>query len=84
MYYEEKDLPEIHFMKHRHDDDKEFVDYEKEILNRTLSPYLFSNNMMNGFLSRLQRPVSMLFDNVNIIKNFKNYMVDKYYYKHKK
>ena len=83
MYFEEKDLPEIHFMKHRHDDDKDFVDYEKDILNKTLSPYIFNNDMMNEFLSRLQRPVSMLFDNFNIIKNFKNYMVDKYYYKHK-
>jgi hypothetical protein len=83
MYFEEKDLPELHFMKHRHDDDKDFVDYEKDILNKTLSPYIFNNDMMNEFLSRLQRPVSMLFDNFNIIKNFKNYMVDKYYYKHK-
>lgn len=83
MYFEEKDLPELHFMKHRHDDDKDFVNYEKDILNKTLSPYIFNNDMMNEFLSRLQRPVSMLFDNFNIIKNFKNYMVDKYYYKHK-
>jgi hypothetical protein len=83
MYFEEKDLPELHFMKHRHDDDKDFVDYEKDILNKTLSPYIFNNDIMNGFLSRLQRPVSILFDNFNIMKNFKNYMVDKYYYKHK-
>ena len=83
MYYEEQSLPELHFMKHRHDDDKDFVDYEKEILNKSLSPYLFYNDLMYGFLQKLQRPVSMMFDNFNIIKNFKNYNVDKYYYKHK-
>lgn len=83
MYYEEQSLPELHFMKHRHDDDKKFVDYEKSILDKTLSPYLFYNDLMFGFLRKLQRPVSILFDNVNIIKNFKNYNVDKYYYKHK-
>jgi hypothetical protein len=83
MYYEEKDLPELHYMKHRHDVDKEYVDYEKNILNKTLSPYLYNNDLMFEFLNRLQRPVSILFDNFNIIKNFKNYNVDKYYYKHK-
>lgn len=83
MYYEEQSLPELHFMKHRHDDDKNFVDYEKTILDNTLSPHLFYNDLMYGFLKKLHRPVAILFDNFNIIKNFKNYNVDKYYYKHK-
>ena len=83
MYFEEKDLPEIHFMKHRHDDETDYVDYEKNILNKTLSPHIYGNRIMANFLDLLQRPVSILFDNFNIIKNFKNYMVDKYYYKHK-
>jgi hypothetical protein len=83
MYYEEQSLPELHNMKHRHDNDKDFVDYEKTILDKTLSPYLFYNDLLFSFLNRLKRPVSILFDNINIIKNFKNYNVDKYYYKHK-
>lgn len=83
MYYEEKDLPELHYMKHRYDDDMNFIDYEKRILDSTTTPYLYNNDIMNTFLKLLQRPVSILFDNVNIIKNFKNYTVDKYYYKHK-
>ena len=83
MYYEEKDLPELHYMKHRHDDDKDYIAYEGKILDKTLSPYLFNNDLMNSFLKKLQRPVSILFDNFNIIKNFKNYTVDKYHYKHK-
>ncbi len=83
MYYEDQSLPEIHYMKHRHDSDVEFIDYEKKILNKSLSAYLFNNDLMNSFLKKLQRPVAMLFDNMNIIKNFKNYTVDKYYYKHK-
>jgi hypothetical protein len=83
MYYEEQSLPELHYMKHRWDDDKNYVSYQDNILNKTLSPYLFNNDLMNNFLQKLQRPVSILFDNFNIIKNFKNYTVDKYYYKHK-
>ena len=83
MYYEEQDLPELHYMKHRHDNDNQYISYENKILDKTLSPYLFNNDLMNSFLKKLQRPVSILFDNFNIIKNFKNYTVDKYYYKHK-
>lgn len=83
MYLDEKDLPELQYMKHRHDDDKDFVDYEKTILINTLSPHIFTNDLMNSFLNRIQRLVAILFDNMNIIKNFKNYNVDKYYYKNK-
>jgi hypothetical protein len=83
MYYEKQSLPELHYMKHLHDDDKDYVDYEKDILNKTLTPYLFSNGLMSGFLQRIQPLLSMMFDNFNIIRNFKNYTVDKYYYKHK-
>lgn len=82
MLYEDKQLPELYYMKHRHDNDVDFVDYEKNILNKTLSPYLFNNNLMNSFLQRLQKLISILFDQHNIIKNFKNFMVDKDYYKH--
>jgi hypothetical protein len=83
MHYENQSLPELHYMKHRHDNDKNFVSYEDKILTKTLSPYLFNNDMMNNFLIKLQKLLSLFFDNFNIIKNFKNYNVDKYYYKHK-
>jgi hypothetical protein len=81
MLYRDRQLPELYYMKHRHDNDNDFVDYEKNILSRNLSPYMYENNMMNGFLTRLQPLVASLFDRMNIIKNFKNYMVDKDWYK---
>lgn len=81
MLYQRKQLPELYYMKHRHDTDEDFVDYEKNILNKSLSPYMYENNMMNGFLTRLQPLVALLFDQMNIVKNFKNYMVDKDWYK---
>jgi hypothetical protein len=83
MYYEEQEIPELFFMKHRHDSDEDFVDYEKMILDKSLTPFMYNNTRMATFLTSLQRLVSMFFDNMNIVKNFKNYMVDKYYYKHK-
>ena len=81
MLYQRKQLPELYYMKHRHDNDTDFMDYEKTILNKTLSPYLYQNEMMSGFLTRLQPLVALLFDQMNVVKNLKNYMVDKYYYK---
>jgi len=83
MLYERKQLPELNYMKHRHDDNDVYFDYEKTILDKSLSPYMYENDMMFGYLKRLQPLISISFDHMNLIKNFKNYMVDKYYYKHK-
>lgn len=84
MLYERKDLPELHVMMHRHDNDKSYVNYESKILKDTLSPYMYENDLMNGWLNKMQSLVALLFDQMNVIKNFKNYTVDKYYYKHAK
>jgi hypothetical protein len=83
MLYERKQLPELHYMKHKHDNDDSYYDYENNILDKSLSPYMYENDVMNGFLKKLQPLVSILFDHMNIIRNFKNYMVDKYDYKHR-
>jgi hypothetical protein len=84
MLYEEKELPELYYMKHRHDNNNMYIDYENSILDRSLSPHMYKNDMMNNFLKRLQPLTAKLFDQMNIMKNFQNYMVDKYYYKHPK
>lgn len=82
MLYEEKDIPELHFMKHRHDSASDYVDYENNILNKSLSPYMFMNDRMGTFLTKLQKLMALMFDQFNVIKNWRNYNVDKYYYKH--
>jgi hypothetical protein len=84
MLYNRKDVPELNYLKHRHDDFDQFVDYEKTILNSSLSPYMYENDLMLSWLNKMQPLVSILFDQMNVMKNFKNYMVDKYYYKHSK
>lgn len=81
MLYRKKQLPELYYMKHRHDNDNDYVDYENMLLDKTLTPYLYQNETMNGFLKRLQPLVGLLFDQMNVIKNFKNYIVDKDWYK---
>lgn len=81
MLYRKKQLPELYYMKHRHDNDNDYVDYENMLLDKTLTPYLYQNSTMNGFLKRLQPLVGLLFDQMNVVKNFKNYIVDKDWYK---
>lgn len=83
MYYKDQHLEELYTLYHRHDDDKKYVEYEEVILSRSLSSKIYENEKMFNYLDRLKKLVAMLFDNHNIIKNFKNYNVDKYYYKHK-
>lgn len=81
MLVEKKELPEIYYMKHRHDS-KEVRTNENNLLQKTLSPYLFNNNTMNYFLKLLQTLVYLLFDQVNLVRNFKNPTVDKYEFRH--
>ena len=82
MLEQRQEIPEIYFLKHRHDDNQEFVDYEKQILDSSLSPYMYENDLMNQWLKKMQPLTSILFDQMNVMKNFKNYIVDKYYFKH--
>lgn len=81
MLYRKKQLPEIYYMRHRHDNDNDYVDYENMLLDKTLTPYLYQNDTMNGFLKKLQPLVGLLFDQMNVVKNFKNYIVDKDWHK---
>lgn len=83
MLYQRKQLKELNYMKHRNDDSGVNYDYENNIFNKSLSPYIFNNNLMNSFIQRLQPLTSILFDQMNLIKNLKNYNVDKYFYKHR-
>ena len=79
MLYERRQLPELVYLKHLHDDDdKNYVNYENMLLDKTLSPYMFNNNLMSNWLKIMQPLVALMFDQMNIMKNFKNYMVDKY------
>lgn len=82
MLYEDQELPELHFMKHRHDNNSDYVAYESNILDKRLSPNIYNSKLMAGYLDLLAPLVSNLFDRMNIMKNWNNYIVDKYYYKH--
>ena len=84
MLHDRKQLPQLRFMKHRHDDFKDYLDYEKVILKQSLSSYMFQNDLMNTWLLSMQPLISLFLDQMNVMRNFKNYMVDKYHHKHSK
>lgn len=81
MLYERKQLPELYFLKHRHNDNKNVVKYDETVLDKSLSPYIYKNDNNNKFLKMLQPLVSIILDHMNVVKNLKNYIVDKYDYR---
>lgn len=81
MLHDLEQLPELRYMRQFHDDASPNFNYEQDILNKSLSPYMFQNITMFNFLDKLRPMLSLLFDQMNFMKNFKNYMVDKYHYK---
>lgn len=81
--YKDSQLPELYTLKHRHDNNEYGAyDIENNILKRTLSNFLFNNDTMNEFLLRMQKIYSLWFDQMNVIRNLKNWSVSKYYNNH--
>ena len=42
-YFEEKQIPELYQIRHRHDSDNNFADYGEKILDKTVSPFFYGN-----------------------------------------
>jgi hypothetical protein len=83
MIYKDKQIRELYDLKHRNDKlSYENYNWEDNILNNSLSPLLFQNETNTGFLDRIRYMISMFFENFHIVRNFKNYLVDKDYSKH--
>lgn len=81
--YKDSQLPELYEIKHRHDNNEnDAYNIEENILVRSLSNFLFNNDTMNEFLLRMQKIYALWFDQMNIVRNLKNWSVDKYYNNH--
>lgn len=81
--YKDQFIEEVYWLNHRHDDDKDYLDYEDKILTQSLSKHNGSNEFLSGYITRMQKGMYLMYDQINVFKNFYNYTVDKYYYKHK-
>lgn len=81
--YRDSQLKELYTLKHRHDkNENDAYDIENNILKRTVSNFLFTNDTMNEFLLKMQGIYALWFDQMNILRNLKNWTVDKYYNNH--
>lgn len=79
----ERHIPELYDLKHRNDNLKHKpFDVENNIFKKSSSGHIYENDIMNNFLKIFQKLSYMLVDQMFIMKNFKNYMVDKYYDDH--
>jgi len=79
----DRHIPELYEIKHRNDNQyHKGFDIEHNILKKSSSGHIYENDNMNGFLTRFQKLVYLLVDQMFIMKNFKNFMVDKYHDDH--
>tara|TARA_R110000772_G_scaffold20466_5_gene56854 strand:- start:19138 stop:19395 length:258 start_codon:yes stop_codon:yes gene_type:complete len=75
---DQKEITELYILKHQHDRYPRGFNYFNQILKKSLSPFMYQNNNMNGFLLRLEPLIAQFFDRMNIIRNWRNWSVDKY------
>jgi hypothetical protein len=82
MLYEEKDIEELHKLKHRWNNNSVFYNWKDNIITNNVTPYLIKNNLVFSFIKKIEKMTVLLIDNHTIIKNFNDWVVDKYYWKH--
>lgn len=83
MLYNEKEIKELYDLKHRNDNlPYEGFDYENQLMNKSLSNYMFLNENMREYITYINKFLVLMYDRVHTVRNFKNYLVDKYYNKH--
>lgn len=74
----DREIKELYDLKHQHDDYPKGFNYFDNVLKKSLSPFIYNNPNVEGFLLKLEPLVANFFDKMNIIKNWKNWYVDKY------
>jgi hypothetical protein len=84
MLNKEREIKELYYAKHKHDTtDDDGHDYEKDLLERTMSPVMFSNPKMREFLLDVKRIMITMIDSTAQVRNSLNYLVDKYHNRHR-
>jgi hypothetical protein len=78
MLIEDKEIKELYDLKHNKDNYPKGFNYFDNILKKSLPPLLYKNPKLEIFLNKLEPMVAHFFDQMNIMKNWKNWYVDKY------
>lgn len=74
----DKEIKELYELKHRYDNYQTGFNYFDNILKKSLSPFLYENETLRNYLLKLEPIMAHFFDQVNIIRNWRNWYVDKY------
>lgn len=73
-------INELYILSHRHDNEiNNSKTYKTELLNKSLSPSLYKNDNMSGFLNLLQPMIYHMIASNTMIRNWLNFTVGKYY-----
>lgn len=73
-------INELYILSHRHDNEiNNSKTYKTELLNKSISPALYKNDNVAGFLDLLQPMVYHMIASNSMIRNWLNYTVSKYY-----
>jgi len=73
-------IPELYDLQHVNDNEIHLsYDYQDNLLNKTLSPQIFKNDITNGFLVNLQQIIALMIDSNVITRNWFSFTTSKYY-----
>lgn len=79
----DRQIPELYHLKHRNDKilHRHFP-WEENLLKKTTSTYIWKNETMNAFLTKIEKILVLMVEKSNVARNFFNYTVNKYYNDH--
>lgn len=73
-------INELYILSHRRDKElHNATTYKTDLISKSISPNLFKNNNMFGFLNLLQPMVYHMIASNSLIRNWLNFSVNKYY-----
>jgi len=83
MIERESQIKELYDLKHRKDVEiNTHFDWENKLLEKMLPDYIFKNQIMNDFLTRLQKIMVWTYESNVVVRNMYNYTVSKWYSRH--
>ena len=83
MLQQDRQISELYYLKNRFNDNKyRHFDWENNILKKTTSPIIWENPNTNQFMTLIEKNAALMIESVNIVRNFFNIAIDKYYNDH--
>ena len=79
----DRQITELYELKHRHDSRRyRHYPWEDNLLKKTTSPYMWQNDIMNGYFLKIEKIAVLILEQMNFARNFFNFTVNKDYNDH--